>query len=172
MIIQDVTQEQMTEFFINDPALCYLGLSDLDLQRLYETKQYHPRENTKYLGLYTKDLQVVGDLQIEVNKLISLVCIELFTEQALTVHFYIPTDLQKKGLALEIQQFLFQYFLTTYPDIKKIITPVPSSCIHVQKSAEKFGMVVEGKITNCMKWRGEMVDLLFYTIPLTGEITK
>lgn len=154
MIVKDVAPQEMTDFFINDPALCYLGLPDLELHKLYETKQYHPRENSKYIGIYHKE------------KLISLVCIELFTELALTVHFYVPTILQKKGLALRIQKLLYTYFIETYPFIERIITPVPSACDHVQRCAERFGMKVEGTITKCMKWRNERVDLLMYALDL------
>ena len=156
-IKENITQDQMTEFFINDPALCYLGLADLDLHRLYETKQYYPRENTKYIG-------VLHD-----GKLVSLVCIELFTEQTLTVHFYIPTILQKKGLALRVQKLLYNYFYGKYPFIIKIVTPVPSPCEHVQRCAERFGMVLEGRITKCMKWRSELVDLLMYGLEIKRE---
>lgn len=168
-IKEDISQNEITEFFINDPALCYLGLADLDLHKLYETKQYALRENTKYLGLYNKDWQVVGDVKVEVHKLLSVICLELFTEITLTAHFYVPTTLQNKGLALEIQKFLYQYFLDTYPEIVKVITPVPSACTHVQRSAERFGMKVEGCIKNCMKWRGELVDLLMYGIDLKRD---
>ncbi len=43
---------------------------------------------------------------------------------------------------------------------------VPSSCDQVHDFAPKWGWVQEGRITNCYKWREQVVDIVIYGLKL------
>ncbi len=154
MDIRDVTTNQMTEFFINDPALCYLGLPDHTLHILYHKKRYEPNANSLYKAIYKGDT------------MIALVCYEQFSSLSINIHFYVASELQRNGLALKIQNFLYKYIINKYPNLQKSITTIPSCCDHVIRSAERFGLKLEGRLTNCVVWRDKVVDLLFYACDL------
>lgn len=152
--IEDLTDGQITEFFINDPLLCYIGLPDNELAALYYTKKFVPDVQSIFKGIFNGK-----------NELICIVRYEQYTTIAVAVHFYLSSKEQKKGIALEIQKFLYDYFIET-TDMLKVITMVPSSCEHVIKCAETFGMKLEGRLTKSIVWREEIVDLLCYGLEL------
>src|SRR5574338_408157 len=120
MNIKDITEEEITEFFLKDPALCYLGLPDNDLNNLFYEKKYIKHNISVYKGIY------------ENENLISVLCYEYFTEFALNVHFYIYTKLQKQSKATKIKRELVKYFKSKYPEVIKIIVMSPEPCKHVQ----------------------------------------
>lgn len=158
MEIRDVIEEEMTTFFMNDPALCYLGLPDRVLHILYTEKKYPANPNSMYKGVYKEEV------------LIAIVRYELYTEISLDVHFYIATHLQHKGLALQIRDLCIAFCLNEHPQIIKIIATVPSSCEHVQRCLERFGMKLEGVVSQCIIWRQQLVDLMFYGLPLNKPV--
>lgn len=156
LILQDTdaTPQEINDFFLYDKELCALGLPDDGLAELYYEGSYTPQPGPTFKG-------VLAD-----EELICLVVFSEFTEVSLNCHFYIKTKYQNQGYALAVQKLLYSYFLEHYPNIKKIITSTPAPCKHVHRSCERFGMKLEGRITNSVYWRWELVDLLFYSIDL------
>ncbi len=149
MILKEIDNVQVAEFFKQDPALAVLSMSDEALVELHEKGTYS-NDNCKWQGLYLED------------ELFSIIRYELFTSTTLNTHLYVSTKLQRKGLALEVQKFLKDWCNKEYPFIKRIQTFVPDPCKHVRKSAEKYNMKYEGTLKKCILWRGKLVDLHIY----------
>lgn len=148
--IKEVLDSSITQFFIEDPALCYLGLPDDDLVNLYSKKEYIKHATSNYKGIYSN------------KQLVGILCYEYFTAYTLNVHFYVSTKLQKKSQATKVKLALKNYFIKKYPGVLKIVLTVPSSCGHVIAIAEHYGFKKEGHLTNCIRWRDNLADIFFY----------
>lgn len=149
--VREVTDEELTEFFIKDPALCYLGLPDQDLVVLHEEKVFKRHGNSLYRGLFDKE------------RIVGIVCYEAFTELAVSCHFFISTKERHTGLARKIKDTLKEFCKKEYPFITKIIVTPPSTCLHIINMLEHWGFEKQGTLTSCIKWRNEVVDLIFYS---------
>lgn len=152
----DVTQKQLTELFQSDPALCYLGLSDSDMNSLYYNKEYPIADNSKYIGLYHDD-EFIGFFKLE-----------MFTEITVCCHVFVKTTLQRKGSTANIWPTIRRYIIDN-SKARKVISVVPAPCRHVQKAVLKLGAVLEGTLAKACIWRQEIVDLLFYSIDINRE---
>ncbi len=152
--IRDVSSQQITDFFLKDPNICYLGLPDEDLVDLYENKEYIPKENSIYKGVYDVD-----------DTLLCIVKYELFTLVSISLHFYISSTIHRTQQSIRIRDLLYKHFCEE-TTMDKVILMVPHTCVHVQKAATAFGMTLEGRLTNSVKWRNEMADILLYGLEL------
>ncbi len=156
MELRDIDEQQATEFFINDPALAYMGLSDNCMNELYYNKKYIFSPNSRYMGVFNEE------------NMVGLFKYEAFSEVAIVGHMYVAYSFQKKGNNPAIWKTVHDY-LVKNTEILKVITAVPEPCTHVQKAGEKIGFVLEGTIKKACVWRKEIVDLLFYSNDLNRE---
>jgi len=155
--LKAVTPEIVSQFFLSDPKLVCLGLPDDEMTTLFQTGQY-PCEDTNIAGVYEND------------RLIALHKFEYFTAHAINVHFYLNSELHGTDKLGQIFYFMKNH-LEQNTNLMKVLFMVPSSCIHVQKAAEKFGLVKEGHITNVFVWRQEPCDIIIYGHDLErGEV--
>jgi len=155
-ILKDINEAQATEFFLNDPKLCYMGLSDMDMYELYYDKIYTFSPISCYQGVYRDD------------ELIGMLRYEYFSEVAVVVHIYISAAKQGKGLNPEINKAVHKH-LSEHTQAMKLITTVPEPCVHVQKAIAKLGFTYEGRVTDSYVWRQKTVDLLYYGCKLERE---
>ncbi len=151
--IRPITDEQVTEFFLSDPALCFLGVSDYGLAELYEHKKYTRPPGTTVLGVGIGD-----DIALIINY-------TWFTEICINVHIYLHSQYHHTDMFSVLQQELKKYFLEN-TQVKKVISMSPSTCPHIHGACEKFGFVREGEIKNSMLWRQEIVDTVIYGLNL------
>lgn len=152
--IKELTNEQVGEFFINDPQLAYLGLSDEFLVGLYQDRVFDAGDLTTMKGVYSGD------------ELVMIFKYEQFAQVTLNTHYYLKTSLQSTDMFSKIVDFLHRWVKETYPYITKILTMSPSTCIHVPPIVKKYGFVQEGCITNAIVWRKKIVDILIFGKPL------
>lgn len=151
--IKPIDNQTITEFFLSDPALCLLSLRDKDLHDLYYKKQFFPAKESQFVGIYKK------------GELVALSRIDPFLDLAFVFHMYVLTKYQHTGLAREVRDLMYQYYLDTTTATKAIVL-APDNCPHVKATAEGFGCKLEGRITKAFEWRGEVVDLLIYALEL------
>ena len=148
--IKDVSESELTDFFINDPKLAYLGLPDNDLVNLFYHHKYVPNSISFYKGVFEDD------------RLICPFKIEFFTETTANLHLYLCSDLHKTGKIKEVEKEIRRWFLEeTY--FQKVLIMAPETCDHVHGTAEYFGFVVEGRLTKAVRWRKELVDVIIYS---------
>lgn len=155
-IKDSIDKDIINKFFLSDPALCYLGLSDSVLNMIYYNGEYTPEKHSTWLGIYEKD------------ELVCLVKYEWYTTVTINLHFYVKTSLQKQGYTKKIQKLLYKYFIAETKAIK-VILQVPCPCTHVVKPAKEFGMEHEGTIKSAVMWRNELVDILLFGLVLKRE---
>ena len=156
--IKKATAEQVTDFFLSDPALCYLALPDEDLINLHEKKIYIPSKEEYLFGVWEK------------TKLVGIVRYSFFTSTSVNLHLYIHTEAHKTQLSKDIQQQVKNY-IRDYTVASKIMLMVPKPCHHVQKPAKTFGFVLEGCLTDVLIWRKELVDVYIYSLNLQKSET-
>lgn len=149
----DIDASIMTEFFINDPKLCYMGLCDDDLVTLHETKKYVPHPLSLYKGI------------CEGDDLIAVIKFEKFSDTAVNIHLYISSKLHGKGKTIEITDLVCKYLKDT-TDMKKVLIMTPRSCVHSCKAAEARGFILEGTITSGCLWRNKVEDVLIYALSI------
>lgn len=154
MYVQDISADDITNFFLNDPNVCYLGLDDNDLTTLYTEKVYNKHSNSNYYGVY-------NDLHV----LMAIYKYEWFTTTTINAHLYLGTKYQKKRMPQKILEFLIKMSAEQLP-AKKVIILTPQACIHVIHSVEKCGFKLEGVLTDAIVWRKELVNLLIYGMKL------
>lgn len=152
-IRHDLTEQEISDFFMSDPRLAYLSLSDEDLHFMYNNKAYKVKENSAYGGVYEND------------KLILVFKWELFTSITITFHMYLLYDLHSTGVLSKIKDKLIDFFRES-TSFQKALVPIPSCCTHVIKASEKMGFVHEATIKDSATWRKELVDILYYSIKL------
>lgn len=150
--IRKITNEEVADFFNNDPQLAYMGLSDDVLANLYHNKEYSPSEHSKLKGLY------LGDDLVFVFKY------EHFTPVCLNIHCYLSSKLHHSDALKDITEFLTLWLHDKHPWTVKIITMIPDSCEHATNAAKKFGFIQEGCLTKAIIWRQELTDLLIYSM--------
>ena len=152
---EELTQEDLSTYFLDDPKLCWIGLPDSELAILYNENKYDMSTNSKYFGIMKN------------NELVCVVKYEMFSYLALCVHPYVSTKLRGKGLSKDIFDYIKKE-LIRMTGFKKVVITVPEPCVHVCKAIEKYGAVQEGRIKEIVLWRLKPVDLLFYRLELNG----
>lgn len=153
MNFKELTEEQISDFIVNDPKLVYIGLNDNELVYIQENKKYRLTPYSYYIGIEEKD---------------EVVCVlkwEYFTEHCVSIHPYVASKYHGKGMLTKIYDFLWSHF-TEQTEIKKVIAFVPDSCNHTIKACEKHGFKKEGHISKCHMWRKELVGVNIYGLDL------
>lgn len=148
-VIRELRIEEINDFLVADPNVCYLGLTDNELYILYMNKSYMPLSSSEFAGVFDGE------------ELIMLVRSEPFTRDTISLHLFLATKYHHTGKLREIQAFLKDYY-RTQTEYKKIVVMSPETCVHVHKVVEAFGFSLEGRLTKCITWRNELVDLLLY----------
>lgn len=156
MNFKELTEEEISDFIINDPKLIYMGFNDNELIYMHENKKYKLVPFSYYIGI-EKDEELVCVLKWE-----------SFTEHCVNIHPYIASRYHGKGVLTEIYHFLWEHFIDQ-TEIKKVIAMVPESCIHSAKACEKHGFKKEGYISKCHLWRKELVGIIIYGLNLDEE---
>lgn len=144
---------KLTDFFINDPTLCYLGLSDEQLSYMYEHKEYNPDPMSYYLGCW------------EGKKLLAVIKSEKFTENAVNSHIYMSSKLHHKKMTTKIKDLYVQYLIDN-TEMTKVLVMTPETCSHVIEPLNHWGFALEGVFTNAIVWRQKLVDLHIYATDL------
>lgn len=151
-ISTDITKEQITKFFVSDPNLSYIGLSDEDLVHLFKNASLVFNDATHCVGLLDNKNNLIGVLKYE-----------FFSSCTVSAHAYLSTANQNKKLTKELKTCVIDYF-KSMNGLKKIICMVPATCGNVHRAMTSMGLVHEGTITKSCMWRQELVDLLIYGI--------
>lgn len=151
--ICDVTQDDLDFFFLSDPKLVMLGVSDEEIHLMFTNGRYYMSPHSNYFG-------VRDDESIKL-----IVKYEWFTTHCINFHMYARTKDHGTGAAHKMVPVVKQYF-SEIENARKAIMMVPSSCEHVLKFADKHGWVKEGCITNCYYWRQKPVDIVIMGLNL------
>jgi hypothetical protein len=153
MIIKEISREDLNEFFMNDPKLCYIGLSDNSMATLYHHGHVELPSLCVIYGIYRED------------ELVCCVRSDPWSEIATCLHIYISTKLHGTDTSKEIQKLVAGHIKdnTVYT---KIIICTPSPCLNVIGAANTFGLKLEGRITNCVIWRQKPADMLIFGLDL------
>lgn len=159
MVFKELTEEQISNFIINDPKLVYLGFSDKELVNMYEMKRYVLSPLSYYIGIEKE------------NELVCVLKWEAFTDYCVSIHPYVASKYHGKGLLTEIYHFLWNHFITQ-TEIKKVIAMIPENCIHTIKACEKHGFEREGLIKKCHMWKKEMVGIVIFGLDLDSQKVK
>jgi len=154
MSMRAVSDDDLSDFFMNDPQLCLLGLSDETLVELYKTRRYSPNYGTVYMGAYIGE-----DLK-------GILKYDLFTSHCVNVHVYVSSSIHHTESVRPLVSAIKQYLIEEVDAIKAVLF-VPSSCEHVHKFAPKMGFKQEGLITQCLLWRQKLVDLVVYGLDIS-----
>lgn len=152
-IRHDLTEDTVSEFFMSDPRLSYIGLDDDSLVYMYNNQRYKAKENTVYAGVYDED---------------ELICIfrwELFTPITVGVHLYLKSRLHKSDIFTKISKMIIDFYRDK-SSFKKLLVFAPGSCVHVHKAAKRVGFEEEAIIKKCLIWRKELVDLHIFSLEL------
>jgi len=149
MELRIVESEVIFKFFREDPALCLKALPDNTLNQLYHTGTFVDGEDSFYAGIFEND------------EMIGVFNWSLFTPEAVAIHLFLATRFHKTSKVFKVFRFLRKHLLEKTEFIKVIIM-TPSVCHHVVRAVENFGFEKEGVLKNSIKWRGEVVDFLFY----------
>ncbi len=153
-IHDDLTSDEATIFFFSDPSLAFMGLSDEELALMYTTKLYLLDDTSHYLAV-----------RDDKNILVCIVKYDWFTTHCVNLHMYISTKFHGTEEVRKITEIIEQYG-KDHPKMLKAVLMVPSSCDQVHDFAPKWGWVQEGRITNCYKWREQVVDIVIYGLKL------
>jgi hypothetical protein len=152
--IKNISEEEISKFFINDPQLVYLGLPDADLVSLFQEKKWYKSKLTNCVGVFDN------------NTLIFVFKYEFFTPVCLNGHFFMSSKYRHTGKFEEIVALLKDFVKTSYPQITKCIVMTPALCTHVPPTCQKFGFIQEGHIKECITWREQLTDLLIFGLKL------
>lgn len=153
-----ISQNDLTEFFITDPKLMLMGLSDEELALFYKNKKYFINNYSNYMGIKNDD-----------NNLIAIFKWENFTINTLNLHVYITTKLQNKIITKTIISLIRDYFLKN-SDCNKIIFMVPEPCTHVIKFLTRLGISQEGYLKNSYYWRQKLTGIFIFGYELKEEL--
>lgn len=149
MKYKELTQEEISDFLMNDPNLAYMGLPDTDLIYMYEHKEYMPHPGSMYIGI-EKDDELIGILKWE-----------YFSDVSITVHPYISSKHQNKGLAKEMAIFVKEQLMKD-TKVKKILAFIMEPCEPAIRAVKACGFRQEGFITKCTIWRNELVGIYIF----------
>lgn len=153
MLLIEISQQRITDFFLNDPKLALSGLSDEELNYMRQHECYPMAADSTYLGIFLED------------QLVAIVKYEMFTTHSINFHMYIKTELQKTNQVEKIVKKVKEHF-EALPNILKALIMVPRSCLHVIEFAKKWGWILEGTLSNCCLWRQKIDDIIIYGLML------
>lgn len=156
MNFKELTEEEISDFIVNDPRLAYLGFADKELMYMYENKKYNLHDGSIYTGIE------------EDGKLICIIKWEYFTLNCISVHPYISSHYHGKGLSRKIGQFM-QEQLSKNTAIVKVVSFIMEPCEHAVRAAVACGFKLEGHITNCTHWRQELTGVYIYGVDINRE---
>lgn len=149
MQFKELTQKEISDFLINDPNLAYMGLPDTDLAHMYEHKEYVLHPGSFYIGIEKEDT------------LIGILKWEYFSDVAITVHPYISSKYQSKGLAKEMAIFVKEHLMKN-TEVKKVLAFIMEPCEPAIRAVQACGFQKEGFISKCTKWRNELVGMYIF----------
>lgn len=152
----ELTPKEVSDFIINDPVLICLGFSDSELVYMYEHKEYKLHKDSKYIGI-KKDDDIIGILKWE-----------YFTEHCISIHPYIASTFQGKGLSKEIGNFISEHLMKN-TDVKKAVAFIMEPCEAAIRAAKGFGFKLEGHITKCTYWRQKLTGIYIYGLELDKD---
>lgn len=150
----DVTKQEIIQFFKEDPKLCYQGLPDEELHDL----MHNQWDNMPTSSIF-KLISITGIGPI------ALLRLDALTNIALSMHFYLHSGLQGKGLDQVIGEVIYNY-IKSLRYVKKVVAPVPKVCRHVRRALLKFGFKQEGVLKNAIQWRSQVTDLHHYSLEI------
>ncbi len=142
--------EEVDKFFLEDPALVYMGLSDEEITQLYTEKEFQIDTFHNFLKVYDNE------------ELIGILKFEWFSPIAISIHLYIHSWHQHKNKFIATRKPIGEYFKKHYPFLTKALCFVPEPCEHVHRALPKLGFIEEGRIKNSASWRQETVDVRVY----------
>ena len=146
----ELTQEEASNFFLSDPKLVLLGLSDEEICELHKTNQYELQPDIHYITVREND------------KILALVKYEYFSSVTISYHMYVASSEQDKSEMYAEMIPMLKNYIANELDIHKLIIIVPSTCLHTQAFALKAGYKEEGRLKNSFVWRQQIVDLIIY----------
>lgn len=148
--VRELSQNEIKDFFINDPTLCAMGLPDSDVLYIEQNNDYYFPEGSTGVGIFDND---------------ELICVfryDPYTPIAVNVHIYLKSSLQGKHLTYSYGGILVRYVLANLPHVSKIVIHCPKTCETTWKVIQHGGMKLEGVQKNAMVWRGQVTDLLIF----------
>lgn len=154
MKFKEVTEQELTAFFLSDPKLIILGLPDEELVYLHENKEFKCHPGSMFIEILEDDGTSVG-----------VVRWEFFTQISIVIHVFLRSKYHGSNKLGEIYQFVYKH-LQTNTNIRKVIAFISSSCIHVIKAVEKHGFKKDGSIPNCLIWREKVVGIEIYSVDI------
>ncbi len=152
-IVAELTIEELTDYFLSDPALCYLALPDSQLTNLYENREFIIPPLSYILGIY------LG------NELVAVLNYTYFSEICVNIHPFLRSKYHHTPMWGEIQEHLRRYFIEN-TQVKKVIAMVPKPCKNIHKTCRRYGFKLEGRILNSVIWRNEITDTLMYGLTI------
>lgn len=158
--VREINLKIAERFFLSDLMLCEMALQDAELDTIRMGHAYSPSDpNAKFIGLFFD-----GNLGCIVRW-------EKFTETAVSVHPYLLTCLQKKGIFGDLHGIIKDWFVrNTF--FTKVIVFAPRPCKAVHKAAALAGLKKEGLLTKALKWRGVLADVYIYAFDLASMRDK
>lgn len=153
MDFKELTEQEISDFIVNDPGLVYMGFTDKELMYMYENKKYLLHPQSHYIGI-VKDEVLIGILKWE-----------YFTDVAITVHPYISTNYQGKGLAKEMSRFVTEHLLKN-TEIKKVMAFIGDSCEPAIRAVKACGFFQEAFIDKCQVWRQQLGGVYVFSLNL------
>lgn len=156
MELKEIDNKGLTEFFLSDPKLTCMALSDEELVNLYETKQYERFPGATYLQA------------IDNNECIAILQLEPFTKYSVTLHARLRTEHQGTGKVIELFEEIKNYLLNM--QITTIISFAPESCYHASKCLIKLGFKEKCILEKSIVWRKNLEDLKMYSYLLKESI--
>lgn len=148
----EITEKEITEFYLSDPKLIYQALSDEEMVGLYETKKYTCLPNSNYIGIEHD------------GEFLALIHWEVFTQTAVVVHVRLKTKYQGTGIIKDIFLLAADYF--TKLNKTTVISFAPESCIHASKALLKLGFKEQCLLPNTITWRQKLQGLYMYSLEL------
>lgn len=148
--LKSITNDQAYSFFMEDPKLAYMALPDDVLAGMYNDKKFYTSEGSELLGIYDKE------------ELFAILKYELWTDICINIHIYLQSKYHHQGKTADLWEFAEGWLAKNNPKITKMVTLTPASCAHVIPVVKRYGFKEEGRITQSVTWRQEVVDLLIF----------
>lgn len=95
------------------------------------------------------------------NELLGMVRYSKFSNLTLEFHAYSLPTFWGTGMPIDAMLAVIQHW-KTYTNYKRIVTFVPASCRHVQKTLHKSGITPEGVILNSIIWNNKVQDMYIF----------
>lgn len=159
MKFKEVTCDEITEFFLSDPKLICMGLSDEEMVNLFEGKKYECVLNSYYM-------KAVDDNDFN-EEIYAIVQWELFTQKSIVLHVRVKSKYQKTNIVDELHKIIIEFFKNL--NMTTLISFSPESCLHTRKCLKRFNFKEECMIPNSIVWRENLEGLYMYSKSLLGD---